>query len=146
MYCRSDASRMRRLYYRWLMLCGAAHVLLGLAFIGFMESPWAAGYVQHWVATLSLADVGHGVVPTLQFLGPTVASWGVLFCVALRGYWLTGARSMRWGLMAAIAVWFVADTGLSIWHGLVAHYAINAGALLALWLPVWLLRVAPPPG
>lgn len=133
---------MQQYIYGWLLACGLGHVVLGLGFIGFMASPWSDAYLNHWVRTLGLSET-HGLVPALQFLGPTVASWGLLFCLATYAYRLTGARGVRLGMVAAIVLWLAADTSLSAWYGLDLHYGINAGAGLALLLPLLLWRVAP---
>ncbi|UTA46664.1 hypothetical protein L1F30_10875 [Simiduia sp. 21SJ11W-1] len=131
---------MQQWCYRWLMACGLGHGLLGLGFIGFMASPASAHYVAEWALRFETGVNTQATVAALQFLGPTIASWGLMFCTALQGYWLIRASILWVGMILAIGVWLVFDTGLSAWYGLTSHYVINAFAALVLLLPLWQLR------
>ena len=59
-------------------------------------------------------------------LGPTIASWGVLFTAIAREF-LASPTSRLWNVLAlSIAIWLPLDTGLYLWYGLVSGAVINA--------------------
>ena len=130
----------KRLYY-WLMLCGLTHCAAGLLFIGVIATPLAQPYIQQLAVTLSRAESSHGLVPILQFFGPTVASWGLLFCAVIHGYWLTAAPQLRWMAIVSVLLWLIFDCGLSAWYGITAHFLVNGIAALAILPALWLLRL-----
>lgn len=68
--------------------------------------------------------------------GATVAGFGGLAAFLVRGPYRARVRWARDGLAAAIAVWFVLDTGVSAWYGVWFNVAFNSVVLLALAVPV----------
>lgn len=139
-------SALQRGLYLWLLLAGLAHVLLGagLAVLGAPAS--LDGYFALLHASTGEAAPGpaqQALVRTLiQLFGPTVASWGLLFCLLLRQYRRHGDRLLKAGLLLALLLWWSADCWISLRAGLYAHLYLNSAVLLAIAVPLLLLRPA----
>ncbi|MGI9388082.1 MAG: hypothetical protein ACR2OX_11680 [Methyloligellaceae bacterium] len=76
--------------------------------------------------------------------GGTVAGFGLLLAhVARQSIAMENSR-MRWGALAALTLWFVIDTTVSVIHGVWGNvFAINVPAYLALALPLFLAGKMP---
>jgi hypothetical protein len=68
--------------------------------------------------------------------GATVAGFGVLAAFVARVPFRARRRWARDALVAAIAVWFVLDSGLSAMHGVWFNVAFNSAVLIALAVPL----------
>ncbi len=75
--------------------------------------------------------------------GATVAGWGVLIAFIAHVPFRAGARWAWHSLAGAIAVWFVLDTGASVYFGVTFNaLAVNLPILVAFAIPLALSRKA----
>jgi hypothetical protein len=84
---------------------------------------------QHWI---------HAV------LGATMAGWGITIAAMAHVPLRRGERWAWWTLLAAVLIWFIADTAASAVLGVKHNVMINIVAVLGLLLP--LLAARPPRG
>ena len=75
----------------------------------------------------------------LCILGPTIASWGVLFLVLVKQYFLAPSRLLWNGLLGAVLVWAPLDSLLCTLNGIYAG-AIGNIAVTIIFL-ILLLRI-----
>jgi len=85
-------------------------------------------------------------IPQLAFwlciLGPTIASWGLLFLALNHQYHITPTIFL-WRCMAgAVLLWAPLDSTLCLLNGIVAGAAGNAAVTLALFILLWRCRPA----
>jgi hypothetical protein len=93
----------------------------------FTQMPAEATAFQAWI---------YGV------LGATMLGWGVAVVGLVR---VPFARREAWSwntLVAALALWFVLDTSLSAWHGVMPNVGINTAFAVVLGLPLAMTRRA----
>ncbi len=126
---------------RLLKLIAIAHIVAGIAlcllyFIEPLHSPMLqAVYVGQQD---KLANSGQ-LVFWLCILGPTIASWGVLFLAVAHQYFLTPTRFLWNCMLAAILVWAPLDSLLCTLNGIYAG-AIGNIAVTIIFL-ILLLRI-----
>ncbi|MEO4047355.1 TIGR01777 family oxidoreductase [Pseudomonas sp. CAU 1711] len=138
---------MQTLLYRWLLAVGLGHVLLGIALAFAAQLPLTQAYFDYLFASAAAQPPSaeyQGLLRTMVGLfGPTVASWGLLFCTLLVLYRGHGHRLIKPALFAALLVWCALDSGISLYFGLNLHAYLNGAAALSLALPlVWLKPLA----
>ena len=138
---------MQNLIYRWLLLIGAGHVILGVALLLLGGTPLLDPYLQSLQASTgetapSLAQ--QELLRTqVRLLGPTVASWGLFYCALLQLYRRHGHSSIKPALYGALLLWCLLDSGLSAAAGLLLNVYLNLAVALAIALPLAFLRPAP---
>ena len=138
----------QKIIYRWLLFVGLGHVLLGILFILIAQSSLINFYLEHLQQAFStdLSAQEESLVRTLlQLFGPTVASWGLLFCIATYSFVQQGKLAIKWALMLAVLIWFVLDSGLSLYMSLYYHLIINLVAAASIVIPLLLLKAQPSP-
>lgn len=135
---------MQNLLYRWLMLVGLSHVVLGVVLAFAVHLPITQPYFDYLHASVAAMPPSvefQGLLRTLVGLfGPTVASWGVLFCVLVMLYRRHGHRQIKPAIFFALSIWCALDSALSSHFGLLLHAYLNAAAVLSIALPLALLR------
>lgn len=135
---------MQNLLYRWLLLVGLGHVVLGVALAFTAQLPLADAYFQQLYASFAVEPVAtpyHDLLTTLvRLFGPTVASWGLLFTLLVQLYRQHGHALIKPGLFAALLLWCVLDSGISLYFGILAHAYLNTAAALAIAIPLLALR------
>ena len=98
---------MQNLLYRWLLAVGFGHVVLGVVLAFAVHLPITQPYFDYLhasVAALPPSVEFQGLLRTLVGLfGPTVASWGVLFCVLVMLYRRHGHRQIKPAIFFALA-------------------------------------------
>lgn len=117
------------MYERLLRLIGPAHVIGGLLLFstGFIPS------AQHLLESLFVTSDDFIWSPFfVAVLGPTIASWGVLFSAVVRQYLNTRAPGAWRTLVIAAAVWVLFDTLLCVYFGLNRGALFNAGMIVLL--------------
>ena len=74
---------MQTLLYRWLLLVGLSHVVLGVVLAFAVHLPLTQAYFDYLHASVSAAPPSAEYQALLRTMvglfGPTVASWGLLF-------------------------------------------------------------------
>lgn len=73
-------------------------------------------------------------------MGPTIASWGLLFALVVQQSFAQPTKLGWWGMVLAGLLWAPYDSFLSWQQGIHPNILINAVSLLALLLPLWLVR------
>lgn len=135
---------MQNLLYRWLLLVGAGHILLGLglALLGALpplEPYFASLHASTGEALPSLAQ--QQLVKTLiQLFGPTVASWALFYCLLLALYRRHGDAWIKAGLYLGLLLWWGPDCWISARTGLYSHLYLNTAVALAIAIPLALLK------
>jgi uncharacterized protein (TIGR01777 family) len=134
---------MQKLLYRWLLLVGMGHVALGLLLALGAHSSLLEPYFHYLHASVATPPPTAAFQTLLksmvQLFGPTVASWGVLFTLLIQLYRKHGYSWIKYGLYAALLVWCLVDSMISVYHGIYAHAYLNAAAALSIALPLFFL-------
>jgi hypothetical protein len=135
---------MQKCLYLWLLGVGGGHVLLGVALAFGAQASLLAPYFDNLLSQFGLQDAGaetRVLAQTLiQLFGPTVASWGLLFCCLIYLYRRHGERLIKLAVFAALLLWLPLDCLISAAHGLYWHLYLNFAAGLLIALPLALLK------
>jgi hypothetical protein len=132
------------------MAIGIGHALLGVALALGGQSSLIAAYFDYLLSHFNL----HAAVGTqsrvmaqalVQLFGPTVASWGLLFCCLLYLYRRHAEALIKRCMFAALLLWLPLDCLISAQHGLYLHVYLNLGVGLLIALPLTLLKPLAPP-
>lgn len=137
---------MQKVYYYWLISVGIGHVLLGSIFVVLASTAVIDPYMESLYETFQVVPddaVDLMLRTTLQFLGPTIASWGLLFALAVHFYYRHGNSPIKWYIVMAVFVWFAMDTSVSLAQGIHVHLIVNLLALGAIVPPFLLLKTKP---
>lgn len=76
----------------------------------------------------------------LCILGPTIASWGVLFLALVHQYFITPTAFLWRCLVAAVLLWAPLDSTLCLLNGIVAGAVGNAAVTAVLLTLLWRCR------
>lgn len=135
---------MQKWLYLWLLSIGGGHIVLGVALALGGQSSLLAPYFDNLLSQFGLQDAGaetRVMAQTLiQLFGPTVASWGLLFCCLIYLYHRRGEALIKLSLFAALLLWLPLDCLISAAHGLYWHVYLNLAAGLLIALPLALLK------
>jgi hypothetical protein len=135
---------MQNLLYRWLLLVGLGHVVLGIVLAFAAHLPITLSYFEYLYASVASASPPAEFQTLLRTMvglfGPTVASWGLLFCVLVQLYRQHGHRQIKPALFAALLVWCVLDSAISAYFDLWLHVYLNSAAAVSIALPLLLLQ------
>jgi hypothetical protein len=118
---------------RLLKLAGPIHVIGGLLLFAAGFSPWALSHLQPLL--IGNSDYVWSAY-FVSILGPTIASWGVLFAALVNQFYETPSLRLWRSLVLAILVWAPLDTALSLRYGITLGAVVNTtivfilGALL----------------
>lgn len=142
---------MQGVLYRWLLLMGGAHVALGAVLAFAAHLPLTQGYFDYLYAARALIPPApeqqvplRTLVGLFGLFGPTVASWGLLFCALVVIYRRHGLRLVKPVLIAALLLWSLLDSAFSIAFGFTLHAYLNAAAALSMAIPLLALQPACP--
>ncbi|MCJ8313534.1 MAG: TIGR01777 family protein [Saccharospirillaceae bacterium] len=127
--------------YRWLLFIGISHAILGIVFIFIANTSLIQPYLNTVFATFAVEDTPNNSAlfsSFLQFFGPTISSWGILLCISVFHYYHFGNLRTKIIISAALLIWFILDSGLSILNGFYTHLIINSLAFFA-FFPAFLL-------
>ncbi|MDO8695889.1 MAG: hypothetical protein Q7J74_02140 [Pseudomonas sp.] len=135
---------MQKWLYLWLLGVGGGHVVLGVALALGAQASLLAPYFDHLLSQFGLHAAGAEtrlLAQTLiQLFGPTVASWGLLFCCLIYLYRRRGEPLIKLSLFAALLLWLPLDCLISAAHSLYWHLYLNLAAGLLIALPLALLK------
>ncbi len=131
---------------RWLEVASWALVFSGVALALFNQSRAADWLVNQYVDPAFFTQMS-GEATAFQawiygVLGATMVGWGVVVMGLVR---VPFARREAWSwntLVAALALWFVLDSSLSAWHGVMPNVGINTAFAVLLGLPLAMTRRA----
>lgn len=119
------------------MLAGL-HIMVGLALPYLVELPQFAFYNQHLLAAFN-TDTAEALALgkfMVGILGPTVASWGVLFLFVVNMSFATRSRTGWYFMMVAIIGWNLCDMYLSIKSGVYLNLVIDLLVAVLLLIPL----------
>ena len=133
---------------RFLQLYALLHVAGGLLLPWLVQTALFDPYFATASAALHLPDT-----TSLRFLsgliGPTIASWGLLFFLLVQQAFAHPSRRLWWGMVLAALLWAPYDSLLSWQQGISANVLLNLISLAALLIPLLCVRrhftEAPPP-
>ncbi|MDP3848177.1 MAG: hypothetical protein Q8R10_17315 [Pseudomonas sp.] len=135
---------MQAWLYLWLLSIGGGHVVLGVALALGAQSSLLTPYFDNLLSQFGLQNAGaetRVLAQTLiQLFGPTVASWGLLFCCLIYLYRRHGEALIKLAVFAALLLWLPLDCLISAAHGLYWHLYLNFAAGLLIALPLALLK------
>jgi len=135
---------MQNQLYRWLLLVGLGHVALGIALAFAAHLPITQPYFDYLYASVATttppAEFQTLLRTMVGLFGPTVASWGLLFSLLVFLYREHGHRQIKPAIFAALLVWCLLDSAISLYFGLLWHAYLNTAALLSIALPLLALR------
>lgn len=135
---------MQTLIYRWLLAMGIGHVVLGMGLLLVGGSTLLDPYLHSLYPAAAEAPTSvtqQELTRTLvRLFGPTVASWGLLYCVLLQLYRRHAHRQIKPALFGALLLWCLLDSGLAVFKGMHLNLAMNLGVALAIGLPLVFLR------
>ena len=135
---------MQNLLYRWLLLVGLGHVALGIVLAFSAHLPITQPYFAYLYASVAATpppDEFQTLLRTMVGLfGPTVASWGLLFSVLVFLYREHGHRQIKPAIFAALLVWCLLDSTISLYFGLLWHAYLNTAAVLSIAIPLVFLQ------
>jgi hypothetical protein len=127
-------ARAFRFWTRWLMVVSLAMSVFGVALVLF-DTRLLPGF-STW---FSLSMWGTPVIPDSalryhQFanavLGSVMSAWGVLLAFVVRHAFASGQR-WAWNAIAlAVAVWFIADSGVSAYLNVWPNVVLNLVSIL----------------
>ena len=118
---------------RLLKLAGPIHVVGGLLLFAAGFSPWALSHLQPLMIGNSDYVWSSYFV---SILGPTIASWGVLFGALVNQFYETPSPKLWRSLLLSLLVWAPLDTALCLRYGVTLGVIVNTtvvfiiGALL----------------
>lgn len=114
---------------RLLKLVGPAHVVGGLALFATGFMPAAQELLQSRV--LVAADFVWSPF-FAAILGPTIASWGVLFGALVNHFYLLPSTALWRAMVLSVVIWAPLDTILCLVYGLYGGAIVNAVVFAAL--------------
>ncbi len=119
-----------------LRLVGPVHVVGGLLL-------FASAFLPHATAILQTAITGNGDYAWSAFfatvLGPTIASWGVLFTALVHQFQAAPSMLVWRALVLSVVIWAPLDTALCLKFGVTIGAIINSIVFIVL---IWLLLAA----
>lgn len=110
-----------------LQMLAVLHIIVGLALPWLVELPQFAFYNRHLLAafnTDSIEALALGKFMT-GILGPTVASWGVLFLFVVTVSFQTRSKTGWYIMFIAITGWTLCDMYLSFVAGVYLNLVID---------------------
>lgn len=135
---------MQTLLYRWLLLVGLGHVALGVVLAFAAHLPLTQPYFEYLHASVSATPPSAEYQALLRTMvglfGPTVASWGLLLSVLVLLYRRHGHAPIKPAIFAALLLWCLLDSAISVHFNLALHAYLNAAAALSIALPLLFLR------
>lgn len=139
----------QRFWARWLAVIGGVFAVFGVVMaVAGSTGPFRAVFGP----LIDSAFWDHGVTAEATRFqawvygawGGTTAGFGLLIAFASRSIFAPERAPLRRGLIAAVTLWFVVDTGASVAYGVWGNaLAVNLPAYLALMLPLALAARLP---
>ena len=115
--------------HKILKLVGPLHVVGGLLLFmsAFFPSTQAA------IASLVNLPADQDFSPFfVAILGPTIASWGVLFWAVVTQFYAAPSPGLWKALVLSVVVWAPLDTGLCLYFGVYGGAVVNAVVVVVL--------------
>jgi hypothetical protein len=127
---------------RFLQAIAVVHIIVGLLFPWIVDSPLFDHYKQHLHLVFNTSQFISGQQASflMAILGPTIASWGVLFLYAINSGFTRPSPQAWWFMFSACVVWAPYDSIYSLQHGIYLNAIINAVAFAMIMSPLLIVR------
>ena len=130
---------------RWLEFVALMHVILGILIFFMVPSNLITAYIDSLLTSFNVIECTNETCRELVYFlvrlfGPTIASWGILMWYLVRRALLKKDTTASNMLIAAVLIWFVLDTTLSMVSGILIHGVVNMVAFLSIVVPLMVSR------
>ncbi|MGY8815785.1 MAG: hypothetical protein ACKVHQ_13885 [Gammaproteobacteria bacterium] len=118
------------------------HIMVGLL-LPFLVDTWLFNYYNNHLLDAFHANTPEGLELakfTISLLGPSIASWGILFLFLVRYAYKCGSRKAWYVMLTATISWSLYDIFLSIIVGVYLNVVIDIIVLGLLLTPLILSR------
>lgn len=127
-----------RFWWWWLLVVTCGVIAVGAFFILSPEMARHVFSLLYYRSSIALDDFQGEAVRYITFahgiLGAVMIGWGVALLLVLLGP-LRQAHAHAWRtFVVSLAIWFVVDSGFSLWSGYWQNAILNSGIAL-LFLP-----------
>ena len=112
-----------------LQLVGGLHIAGGLALFAAGFSPAAMRYLESFLT--GNEDYAWSAF-FASVLGPTIASWGILFTALVNHFYAAPSMTTWRSLVLSVVVWAPLDTALCLRYGIYVGAAVNAAVVAVL--------------
>ncbi len=127
-------------------------IVLGIVFIYSLTLVFAgstAGKLFSWLGfgpdnSINTPEFQEFLLLPYMVLGAVMAGWSLMMIQIVRGPLKNGIPWARTFMIRSLILWFVLDTGMSLVLGYPTHAIFNISFILALGLPLYLLRTQNP--
>ena len=90
--------------------------------------------IQAAIASLVNLPAGQAFSPFfVAILGPTIASWGILFSAVVTQFYVAPSPGLWKALVLSVALWAPLDTGLCLYFGVYGGAVVNAIVVVVLF-------------
>ncbi len=126
----------------FLLLYALAHLLGGLLLPWLVDTALFTHYNNSLATAFGVQEAAaqRQAIFLTGLMGPTLASWGLLFALAVQQSFARPTRPAWWSMVLAGLLWAPYDSALSWRQGIYLNVLANAVSLLALLVPLWLVR------
>jgi hypothetical protein len=130
-----------RLWDAWLMVVALGMTGFGIFMALFNQSLVFDGFNRQidpvfWGASQTDPAVGQFQGWVYGVWGATVAGFGALAAFVIRGPFRARLPWARSAILTAVGLWFILDTGFSVWHGVWFNVGFNLVVLFSIAIPV----------
>ncbi len=127
---------------QFLSLLAILHIIVGLT-LPFLVNTRLFNYYNEQMLgafnTSSIESLELGKF-MLGILGPSIASWGVLFLFLVQHAYSTGSTSAWITMIVAIVGWSIYDMALSVYAGVYLNLLIDCFVMTLLLIPLLLTK------
>ncbi len=127
---------------KFLQLIACLHIVGGILLPFLVDTAVFTGYLQHLAHAFKLENKGAGaeIRFLVGLLGPTIASWGILFLFAINTGFANPNPRAWWFIVIACTVWAPYDSGISLTHGVYLNAIFNCIVYVCIMIPMLIVR------
>ena len=113
-----------------LKLFGIFHIVGGLLLSTFVFIEPMHSFVLEVLYGTDTIINQQQIVFWISILGPTIASWGVLFFLSVTQYFENPTKQGFWMLVGSIIIWAPIDSALCAYNGIILGAVANGSVVL----------------
>ena len=127
---------------KFLQLIACLHIVGGIVLPFLVETSVFNVYLQHLEHAFNLENKGPGaeIRFLVGLLGPTIASWGILFLFAINTGFSNPNPRAWWFIIIACTVWAPYDSWISQTHGVYLNAIFNCIVYVCIMIPMLMVR------